>query len=137
LARYNLRCDDAVPDKHAEQKAGNCRQYYVPDPTLRIAARKHVTGVEMPHLFVKIELRGTPDDITYNMLHNFMRQRHWYRTITGAKTVHLPPMTYQMHTESATDLVVLANRLKADIERNVWTLPTVLITQAEGWALAS
>jgi hypothetical protein len=92
----------------------------------------------MPHLFAKIELRGKPEDIDYNMLHNFMRQRHWYRTLTGVKTVSLPPMTYQMHTtEPMADLLVLANQLKADIERNVWTLPTVLITQVESWALAS
>ncbi len=88
----------------------------------------------MAHLFIRVELRGSPSGTDYDNLHAYMEANHWYRKITGtAGESTLPHAMY--HGNSNNELVKLASALRSGIEAGVWTKAVVLIISAENWAM--
>jgi hypothetical protein len=91
-------------------------------------------GEVMAHLFIRVELRGSPSGQDYDNLHAYMEQNNWYRKIQGTAGVsNLPHAVYQGNSENDPSTVTTA--LKKGIETNVWTNAIVLIISATKWAM--
>lgn len=88
----------------------------------------------MAHIFIRVELRGTPSKQDYDNLHAYMEQNNWSRKIqgtTGEST--LPHAMYQGN--SANNVSAIASALRQGIQANVWTQAIVLIISAQTWAM--
>ena len=88
----------------------------------------------MVQLFARVELRGNPNADIYQRLHEYMRSRYWFNTITGSATSTLPHGTYQAQYTVAVDLAGVAMDLKNGIESTVWTKALILVIQSANWA---
>ena len=88
----------------------------------------------MAHLFIRVELRGTPSKQDYDNLHAYMERNNWFRTISGtAGQSTLPHAMY--HGNSDESVSAIATALRSGIQGSVWTVAVVLIISAETWAL--
>ena len=85
----------------------------------------------MSQLFARVELRGTPGEEVYERLHAFMHGNNWFQVIAG---VQLPHATYQAtNSLDAPNLLGIANALKAEIEKTIWTKALVLVIRSADW----
>jgi hypothetical protein len=88
----------------------------------------------LAHLFIRVELRGTPSWQDYENLHAYMEKNNWYRKIGGtAGESSLPHAMYQGNSDK--DISTLTSALRKGIQANVWTQAVVLIISAETWAM--
>ena len=88
----------------------------------------------MAHLFIRVELRGSPSGKDYDNLHTYMENNNWYRKIQGtAGESTLPHAIY--HGNSDKDISALTSALRKDIQANVWTQAVVLIISAQNWSM--
>lgn len=88
----------------------------------------------MAHLFIRVELRGSPSGQDYENLHSYMEENNWHRKITGTGGEStLPHAMY--HGNSDKELPAIAGALRTGIQANVWTQAVVLIISAETWAM--
>lgn len=87
----------------------------------------------MAQMFARVELRGTPGDDVYQRLHQYMLNKNWYREINGGFA--LPHAVYQAQsTEEYPNVMGIAQALKSDIERTIWTRALILVIRSEDWA---
>lgn len=85
----------------------------------------------MSQLFARVELRGTPGEDVYKRLHDFMHGNNWFQQIAG---VQLPHATYQgTNPSEAPNLLGIANALKEEIEKTIWTKALVLVVRSADW----
>ena len=88
----------------------------------------------MAHIFVRVELRGSPTKEVYDSLHKVMETNGWSRYITGtAGTSTLPHAVY--HGDSANPPVAIAKALRKVIQTEVWTVAVVLTMESSNWAM--
>ena len=88
----------------------------------------------MAHLFIRVELRGSPSGQDYDNLHTYMEKLNWYRKIQGtAGESSLPHAMY--HGNSDRDISDLVSALRKGIQANVWTQAVVLIISAQNWSM--
>lgn len=88
----------------------------------------------MAHLFIRVELRGSPSSQDYDNLHAYMEENNWHRKITGTGGEStLPHAMY--HGSSDKELSTLASALRTGIQAKVWRQAVVLIMSAENWAM--
>jgi hypothetical protein len=88
----------------------------------------------MAHLFIRVELRGTPSGQDYENLHAYMEKNNWYRKIQGtAGESTLPHAMY--HGNSENDISTIVSSLRTGIQTNVWTQAVVLIISAQTWSM--
>lgn len=88
----------------------------------------------MAHLFIRVELRGTPSWQDYENLHAYMEENNWHRTIQGtAGESVLPHAVY--HGQSENDISTITSALRKGIEANIWTQAIVLTISAETWSM--
>jgi hypothetical protein len=88
----------------------------------------------MAHLFIPVELRGTPNGQDYENLHAYMEKNNWYRKIQGtAGESTLPHAMY--HGNSENDISTIASWLRTGMQPNVWTQAVVLIISAQTWSM--
>jgi hypothetical protein len=86
----------------------------------------------MAQLFARVELRGTPGEETYQKLHQYMFSKNWFQQING---YDLPHATYQANSVAAEpNLMAMANELKTEIERRIWTKALILMVRSADWA---
>jgi len=86
----------------------------------------------MSQLFARVELLGSPDEKAYEQLHQYMSGMNWYKKISG---VDLPHAVYQAQFQQEhPDLLAVANGLKAEIQRMIWTRALILIVRSVDWA---
>ena len=90
--------------------------------------------LKLAHLFIRIELRGTPSWQDYENLHSYMEKNNWFRKIQGtAGESSLPHAMY--HGNSEKEISVLTAALRKGIQASVWTQAVVLIITAQSWSL--
>jgi hypothetical protein len=88
----------------------------------------------MAHLFIRVELRSTPNGQDYENLHAYMERNDWYRKIQGtAGESTLPHAMY--HGNSENDISTIVSSLRTGIRTNVWTQAVVLIISAQTWSM--
>jgi hypothetical protein len=88
----------------------------------------------LAHLFIRVELRGTPSGQDYENLHAYMEKNNWHRTIQGtAGESVLPHAMY--HGQSENDISTITSALRKGIEANIWTQAIVLTISAETWSM--
>lgn len=88
----------------------------------------------MAHLFIRVELRGTPSWQDYENLHTYMEKNNWFRKIRGtAGESTLPHAMY--HGDSDKEISAITSALRTGIQTNVWTAALVLIISAQGWSM--
>jgi hypothetical protein len=69
----------------------------------------------MAHLFIRVELRGSPSWQDYENLHAYMENKNWHRTIQGtAGQSSLPHAMY--HGQSDTGISDISSALRNGIE---------------------
>jgi len=86
------------------------------------------------HLFIRVELRGSPSGQDYENLHAYMEKNNWYRKIQGtAGESTLPHAMY--HGNSDNEISGIVSSLRKAIEAKVWTQAVVLIVSAETWSM--
>ena len=97
----------------------------------------------MAQLFARVELRGTPGEPAYEMLHTYMASLNWYQTIDGFReagdqvTLALPHAMYQGHSASdSADVRRMAADLRSHIESTIWTPAIVLVIRSANWGQA-
>lgn len=91
-------------------------------------------GGKLAHLFIRVELRGTPSSQDYDNLHAYMENNNWYRKIQGtAGESTLPHAMY--HGNSDKDISAITSALRNGIQTNVWTQAVVLIMSAQTWSM--
>jgi hypothetical protein len=90
----------------------------------------------MSQLFAQVELLGNPGNDVYERLQPFMQSLYWYPTIGGDYgTSNLPDGTYQAtNNVPESDVLAIANDLKARIESDVWSEALVLVIESMAWA---
>jgi hypothetical protein len=90
----------------------------------------------MSQLFVQVELLGNPGNDVYERLLSFMQSLYWYPTIGGDYgTTNLPDGMYQASNSAPeSDVLAIANNLKARIESDVWSEALVLVIESMAWA---
>jgi hypothetical protein len=89
----------------------------------------------MAHLFIRVELRGTPSWQDYENLHAYMEKKNWHRTIEGtAGQSSLPHAMYQGHSD--TGISELTGALRNGIEANVWSQAIVLVMSTQNWSMS-
>jgi hypothetical protein len=89
---------------------------------------------QVAHLFIRVELRGTPSWQDYDDLHPYMEKNNWLRKIRGtARESALPHTMYHGNFEN--DISTIASALRKGIEANVWSQAIVLIISAETWSM--
>lgn len=89
----------------------------------------------MAHLFIRVELRGSPGWEDYEKLHAFMETKNWFRTIQGtAGRSDLPHAMYQGNSDK--DISEITSALRNGIEANVWTKAVVLVVSAQNWSMS-
>jgi hypothetical protein len=88
----------------------------------------------LAHLFIRIELRGSPSGQDYDNLHAYMEKNNWHRKITGsAGESTLPHAMY--HGDCDKELSAIASALRTGIQTNVWKQAVILVMSAENWAM--
>ena len=88
----------------------------------------------MAHLFIRVELRGTPSRQDYDNLHAYMDNNNWRRKIQGtAGESILPHAMY--HGNSDKDISTVTSALRNGIQANIWTQAVVLIISAQTWSM--
>jgi len=88
----------------------------------------------MAHLFIRVELRGSPSWQNYENLHAFMEKNNWYRKIRGtAGESSLPHTMY--HGNSESNISEITSALRKGILASVWTEAIVLIVSAQTWSM--
>jgi hypothetical protein len=88
----------------------------------------------LAHIFIRVELRGTPSKQAYDNLHAYMEKNNWFRTIQGtAGESTLPHAMYQGNSDK--NVSAIAGALRKGIQANVWTKAIVLIISAQAWAM--
>jgi len=88
----------------------------------------------LAHLFIRIELRGTPSGQDYENLHAYMEENNWHRKIEGtAGESTLPHAMY--HGNSDHDVTTITGALRKGIQAKVWTQAVVLIISAQTWSM--
>ena len=88
----------------------------------------------MAHLFIRVELRGSPSWQDYENLHAYMEKNNWYRNIRGkAGESSLPHAMY--HGNSENSISAIASALRTGIEESVWTKAIVLVISAQTWSM--
>jgi hypothetical protein len=89
----------------------------------------------MAHLFIRVELRGSPSFQDYENLHAYMENKNWYRTIQGtAGESSLPHAMYHGHSE--TGISEITSALRNGIEANVWSQAVVLVMSTQNWSMS-
>lgn len=89
----------------------------------------------MAHLFIRVELRGSPSWQDYENLHAYMENKNWYRTIQGtAGESSLPHAMY--HGDSDTGISEITSALRNGIEANVWSQAIVLVMSTQNWSMS-
>jgi hypothetical protein len=89
----------------------------------------------MAHLFIRVELRGSPSWQDYENLHAHMEKKNWFRTIQGtAGQSSLPHAMYQGNSDK--DISEITSALRNGIESNVWSQAIVLVISAQNWSMA-
>jgi hypothetical protein len=84
----------------------------------------------MAHLFIRVELRGSPSWQDYENLHAFMEKNNWFRKIRGTiGESALPHAT--CHGDSGNDISVITRALRKCIQANVWTQAIVLTIRSD------
>ncbi len=88
----------------------------------------------MTHLFIRVELRGSPSWQDYENLHAYMEKNNWYRKIQGtAGESSLPHAMY--HGNSENNISVITSALRKGIQSNIWTQAIVLAISAQTWSM--
>jgi hypothetical protein len=88
----------------------------------------------LAHLFIRVELRGSPTWQDYDNLHAYMEKNNWHRKIHGtAGESTLPHAMY--HGDSDNDISAITSALRKGIQENVWTPAVVLIISANTWSM--
>lgn len=91
-------------------------------------------GIRLAHLFIRVELRGTPSGQDYENLHAYMENNNWHRNIEGtAGQSVLPHAMYQGNSDK--DISGVTSALRKGIQTNVWTQAVVLIIAAQTWSM--
>jgi hypothetical protein len=89
----------------------------------------------MAHLFIRVELRGSPSWQDYENLHAYMKNKNWYRTIQGtAGESSLPHAMY--HGDSDTGISEITSALRSGIEAKVWSQAIVLVMSTQNWSMS-
>jgi hypothetical protein len=91
-------------------------------------------GARLAHLFIRVELRGTPSRQDYENLHAYMENNNWHRKIQGtAGESVLPHAMYQGNSDK--DISAVTSALRKGIQTDVWTQAVVLIISAQTWSM--
>jgi hypothetical protein len=88
----------------------------------------------MAHLFIRVELRGSPSWQDYENLHAYMGKNNWYRNIQGtAGESSLPHAMY--HGSSENNISAIATALRQGIQASIWSQAIVLVISAQTWSM--
>jgi hypothetical protein len=88
----------------------------------------------MAHLFIRVELRGSPSWQDYENLHAYMEKNNWHRKIQGtAGESSLPHAMYHGNSENKFSAITTA--LRHGIQTNIWSQAIVLVISAETWSM--
>jgi len=88
----------------------------------------------MAHLFIRVELRGSPSWQDYENLHAYMENKNWHRTIQGtAGQSSLPHAMYHGHSAGISEIT---SALRNGIEANVWSQAIVLVMSTPNWSMS-
>jgi len=88
----------------------------------------------MAHLFIRVELRGSPGWQDYENLHAYMEKNNWYRKIQGTSGASsLPHAMY--HGDSENDILAITSALRKGVQSNVWSQAIVLVISAQTWSM--
>jgi hypothetical protein len=91
-------------------------------------------GPELAHLFIRIELRGSPSREDYENLHAYMEKNNWHRKIQGTVGESILPHA-MYHGNSDNDISTITSALRQGIQANVWTKAIVLVISAQTWSM--
>jgi hypothetical protein len=88
----------------------------------------------MAHLFIRVELRGSPSLQDYENLHAYMEKNNWHRKIQGtAGESNLPHAMY--HGNSENNITAITTALRQGIQTNIWSQVIVLVISAQTWSM--